>query len=78
MVAASMAMAPTVGLSTVRLDGGHEEAENARWINCYAFRYSFLTHLLERGSDIRTVQGLLGHRDAKTPMIYTHLLHRGC
>ena len=35
------------------------------------------THLPESGSDIRTVQDLLGHRDVKTTMIYRHVLNRG-
>ena len=53
------------------------EAGLTKQATCHTFRHSFATHLLEDGYDIRTVQELLGHRDVRTTMIYTHVLDRG-
>jgi len=52
-------------------------AERSARAKCHTLRHLLATHLLEDEYDIRTLPELLGHRDVRTTMMYTHVLDRG-
>ena len=59
-----------------RIKQASRDAGITKQVSCHTLRHSFATALLQSGSDIRTVQELLGHSNVATTMIYTHVLNK--
>ena len=55
---------------------GSRKAQLDKRVTPHVLRHSFATHVLESGTDIRTLQDLLGHKNVTTTQIYTHVMKK--